>query len=92
VSQERFRDGASVGGSTRFHVLFGNAANGCVALTNQSTLASDPLYQYPALDDFRLQFSSPAKDSGANTGLDTNGPAPGAFFGAARDRGARETW
>jgi hypothetical protein len=75
-----------------YHVLHGNAANTCLG-TDPNTLTSDPQYINAAAFDFRLTYAtSPAIDSGVDTGIDLNGPAPGNFFGAGPDRGGRETW
>jgi hypothetical protein len=74
------------------HLLFGNAADTCVA-ADPDTLTSSPQYLDAAGYDFRLMPGmSPAIDSGVDAGADLNGAAPGRFHGAAPDRGARETW
>jgi len=78
--------------STRdFHVLFGNASNGCLD-GDPDSLTVDPLYLDAANQDFRLSFVSPARDSAAAVALDLNGAAPGNFLGDAADRGGQETW
>jgi hypothetical protein len=73
------------------HLLFGNAANGCVA-SDPYVLGSDPLYVAPASGDYRVQEGSAARDGGVDTGIDVNGAAPGNYSGAWPDRGGRETW
>jgi hypothetical protein len=74
-----------------YHLLFGNAAAGCVA-SDPYVVTSDPLYIGAATGDFRLTEGSPARDAGVDTGIDVNGPAPGSYSGGRPDRGGRETW
>jgi hypothetical protein len=73
------------------HVLYNNTADGCVG-TSANLIPTNPLYLYPAQNDYRLQKTSPAVDSALDLSLDTVDLAPGRYFGAGPDRGGRETW
>jgi hypothetical protein len=83
-------------------ILWQNASDGCLAadITNPAaaTWSADPLYVFPAARDYRIQHGSPAKDSGYDYWetdvyrIDLNDAGPGLFFGAAADRGGRETY
>ncbi len=83
--------GAATFTSRDYHLLFSNAANGCVG-ADPNTLIVDPQYVFEAGADYRLRQSSPARDSAVDLGLDVNDSAPANFTGAGVDRGGRETW
>jgi hypothetical protein len=55
-------------------------------------ISADPLYVDGNNNDYRLRGQSPARDTGADLGLDLTPAAPGRFLGVAPDRGGRETW
>src|SRR6185503_16564724 len=58
--------GCTVGfGSRDYHLLYGNASNGCLA-ADPNTLTSDPRFVDVGGRDFRLQLGSPAVDTGLN--------------------------
>ena len=90
---------ASCGGATfanrDYHVLFGNASDGCLA-GDPNALAADPQYVFPAARDYRLQLGSPAVDSAVDLGLYLMPGFPAApgprFMGAGPDRGGRESF
>lgn len=83
---------AAVGFASRdYHLLYQNFSNGCLG-GDPNALSSDPLYVYPATDDYRLQLSSPATDTALDLGVDVNDAAPGNYLGAGPDRGGRESY
>ncbi len=77
--------------SRDYHLLYANAASGCVG-ADPNGLAVDPQFVFEAGADYRLRQSSPARDTAVDLGLDVNDAAPGNFTGAGVDRGGRETW
>jgi hypothetical protein len=90
---------ASCGGATfasrDYHLLFGNASNGCLG-GDPNELAADPQYVFPAARDYRLQLGSPAIDTALDLGLWLVSAFPAApgpqFMGAGPDRGGRESF
>ncbi len=74
-----------------YHLLYQNGSSGCLA-GDGNTLNADPRYVFSAGGDYRIQTTSPARDSAVDVGLDLNDAAPGRYFGAGPDRGARETY
>ncbi|MGC4116414.1 MAG: PKD domain-containing protein [Myxococcales bacterium] len=74
-----------------FHVLFANGDDAALA-GDPRTLRAEPLFVDAARGDLRLQAASPCRDTAFDDGLDLNGLAPGLWFGAAPDRGGRESW
>ncbi|QSQ18857.1 PKD domain-containing protein [Pyxidicoccus parkwayensis] len=81
--------GTATFASRDFHLLSGNASNGCLS-GDPDTLGGAPLFVGPV--DLRLQYASPARDSAVDLGLDVNDAAPGLYFGAGPDRGALESF
>ncbi|HET8539026.1 MAG TPA: hypothetical protein VFL83_04045, partial [Anaeromyxobacter sp.] len=78
----------------RQQLVWQNASNGCLAgdvsdppTQPTDTFTADPLFIFPAARDYRIQYGSPAKDSGfdyAAVGYaqDLNDSGPGYYFGA----------
>ncbi|HCF56720.1 MAG TPA: hypothetical protein DFS52_01825, partial [Myxococcales bacterium] len=81
----------TAGFAARGHnLLFAHGAEGCLA-GDEGNLIADPQFVGSAVGDFRLQQSSPARDSALDLGLDLNGLAPGRFEGLGPDRGGEES-
>lgn len=68
--------------------LYQDPCEGCLLGARSITL--DPGFTDPAGRAFTLRLDSPCADRGLDTGMDTNGLAPGDFDGSAPDLGAFE--
>ena len=80
----------------RDHVLYGNAADGCLA-DDPGVVRVNPLFASPDGADLRLLGGSPLIDAAPQIVVDggvvdVNGAAPGAYFGLGPDFGGRETF
>jgi len=86
---------ASVSGQFNFfdyNLYFDNTSGNCSSCSlGVNDLTQDPLYVNPGADDFAPQPTSPAVDSGFDTGDDRNLELPGLFNGTGPDRGFIET-
>jgi hypothetical protein len=69
--------------------FFEDTCEGC--LLGSSSITADPRFADPATRSFALKTGSPCTDYGVDTGLDTNGDAPGRFGGSGPDLGALES-
>ena len=80
----------------RKHIAYLDASDACIS-ADTGFQAVNPLFVFLAANDYRIQFTSPAKDAGADTWLSNSywanftGFSPG-WFGAAYDIGGIETW
>jgi hypothetical protein len=80
----------------RKHIAWLDASDACIS-GDTGFNPANPLFVFLAANDYRIQFTSPAKDAGADTWLSNSywanftGFSPG-WFGAAYDIGGIETW
>jgi hypothetical protein len=73
-------------------LVWQNGSNGCAG-SGTALVTEDPLYVYPSARDYRIQYASPAKDSGeAGNTVEVDDAGPGDYLGARPDRGGRETY
>jgi parallel beta-helix repeat protein len=74
-----------------YNDYYSNGSGTCSACTpGPQSLNENPMYIDVGASDWRLQYGSPAIDSGPNLGIDVNGAGPDSYNGDAPDMGAFE--
>jgi hypothetical protein len=76
-----------------YNLFFNNGSgdcNGCVLGAN--VIQADPQYVAPGADDYSLQITSPAVDSGVDLPVDRNGGGADSHDGLEFDRGYYESF